>query len=179
MLAREERLSRRFAHALRHAPEAYGLTLTEDGSVDLAEFAAAMETRPEVVLDIVAQDAKGRYIVGNGRIWAAQGHSRTVNVPMEQVQHPGVLFHGTLAKWVPSILDQGLLPMTRQHVHLTKDLDAAYVSGARRKDAPAVLSIDGNQLATRHTVLRSENDVYLTELVPAELILSVEFTSTP
>lgn len=170
----DERLSRRFSHALRHNPGQYGLTARSDGSVNLAEFVRAMNTDIGAVRRIVNADEKGRYIIEHGRIWATQGHSFPVQLKLENVDEPGTIYHGTKAHLLDSIRAQGLVPGARQKVHLSATLASAEEVSNRRKGTRAILAIDGDALVLAgHPVWRAENGVLLADIVPWAFVSSV------
>ncbi len=64
---------------------------------------------------IVREDEKQRYSYNGDhtRIRANQGHSIPVNVDLKEVQPPDILYHGTATRFVPSILEKGILSQTR------------------------------------------------------------------
>ena len=170
----DERLSRRFSHALRHDPEKHGLVVRGDGSVDLAEFTRAMNTDPGTVHRIVATDEKGRYVIEGNRIWAAQGHSFPVTLKLESVEEPGVIYHGTKAQFVDSIRKQGLVSGKRQKVHLSTTIQIAREVAARRAGTPVILSIDGDALVQAgRPVWQAQNGVLLTDIVPWAFVTDV------
>ncbi|MDO5132548.1 MAG: RNA 2'-phosphotransferase [Eubacteriales bacterium] len=83
---------------------------------------------------IVAEDEKGRYSfdASGERIRANQGHSIPgVLIEMEKPVPPEYLYHGTLEESLPSIMEKGLLPMSRQYVHISPDYETAICVGSR------------------------------------------------
>ncbi|MHC5228101.1 RNA 2'-phosphotransferase [Enterococcus sp. LJL99] len=46
---------------------------------------------------------------------------------------PKILYHGTANKFLKSIKKEGLIPMSRQYVHLSEDLETATLIGNRKK----------------------------------------------
>ena len=54
---------------------------------------------------------------------------------------PALLYHGTVARHLPGIRAEGLLPRGRTHVHLSVDRETAVTVGVRRGD-PVVLTVD-------------------------------------
>jgi RNA:NAD 2'-phosphotransferase (TPT1/KptA family) len=60
------------------------------------------------------------------KIRASQGHSVPVDVELEAVTPPEILYHGTGEKYVESIEAQGLIPKTRLYVHLSGDYETAF-----------------------------------------------------
>ena len=55
-------------------------------------------------------------------IRANQGHSVEVDLQLEQKQPPDVLYHGTVERFLASIMTQGLKKGKRHHVHLSQDV---------------------------------------------------------
>jgi putative RNA 2'-phosphotransferase len=168
---RDDRLGKLLAYVLRHRPDAAGVALDASGWVDLDELVAGLRrTGRRVTADDVRRavdaDSKGRYELVDGRIRAAQGHSVDVDLGLEPVAPPAVLYHGTVERFVPSILGTGLRPGSRQFVHLSPDVAAARVIG-RRRGAPVVLVVDAaGAHAAGHTFRRASNGVWLTDAVP-------------
>jgi putative RNA 2'-phosphotransferase len=114
----------------------------------------------------VAADSKGRYELVDGRIRAAQGHSVDVELGLAPVTPPDVLYHGTVARFLPSILATGLRPGSRQFVHLSPDVDTARTVG-RRRGTPVVLVVDAAGAHAAGSVFRrASNGVWLTDAVP-------------
>ncbi len=119
------------------------------------------------VRQTVDADSKGRYELADTRIRAAQGHSVDVELGLEPVEPPAVLYHGTVERNVASILATGLRPGSRQFVHLSGDVGTAEVVG-RRRGAPVVLVVDAaGAHAAGQVFRRASNGVWLTDPLPA------------
>jgi putative RNA 2'-phosphotransferase len=105
------------------------------------------------------------------RIRANQGHSIPgVRVTMESPPPPRLLYHGTSSRALPLILDRGLLPMSRQYVHISPDPETALKVG-QRHGTPVVLVIDAQRFtADGHPLLRSANGVWQAKEVPPEYL---------
>ena len=122
---------------LRHKPEVIGITLDEHGWADVRELIEGVSrTRPltmDELEEIVRTDGKQRYSFNGDHtlIRANQGHSVPVDVELRETDPPDVLYHGTGEKSVPSILREGLVPMSRLYVHLSADPQTAKKVGAR------------------------------------------------
>lgn len=154
--------SRRLAYWLRHRPESAGLVLDPYGWADLAAVAEALGTDEAFVAALVAEDEKNRYELVSGRIRARQGHSIPVRLELTRVvDEPPFLYHGTRASLMPLIMQDGLRPMARHHVHLSSSYDEAYRVGARRNSAVVVLRVRTANLE----LYTSSNHVYLTDYV--------------
>jgi putative RNA 2'-phosphotransferase len=160
--------SRRLAYVLRHAPQSIGLELDEAGWGDVAVVCAGLGLTPAALEALVHGDDKGRYTLSadRTRVRAEQGHSVPVALGHPEVTPPALLYHGTVERFVPAILAEGLRPRARHHVHLSADIEAARRVGARRGD-PVVLVVDAARLASDGArVLRSGNGVWLVDAVP-------------
>ncbi|GAA0230017.1 RNA 2'-phosphotransferase [Saccharothrix mutabilis subsp. mutabilis] len=160
------RLSKRMSKHLRHQPERLGLTLDAAGWVDLDEFVRELGTTHEDVREVVARNDKQRFTIAGGRIRANQGHTVAVDLDLPSAEPPAVLYHGTVARYLPDIMRDGLLPMTRHDVHLSATVDTAVRVGARR-GKPVVLEVDAAAMhAAGHEFRVSANGVWLTATVP-------------
>lgn len=166
--------SRFLSFVLRHRPEAAGLKLDKDGWAEISDIIANTDISVGNLYEIVRTDSKGRYSLNSGctKIRANQGHSTDmVDLKFEQAIPPPILFHGTGTHAVDDILKQGLLPMKRHYVHLSKDLGTATDVGSRRKHGFTILKIDAaKMLADGLKFFMSDNGVWLVAAVPAKYI---------
>jgi putative RNA 2'-phosphotransferase len=171
----DESLGRLLAYVLRHHPDAAGVTLDPAGWVDVDELVAGLRrTGRRVGADdvraVAVADAKGRYELRDGRIRAAQGHSVDIDLGLEPLAPPAVLYHGTVERSVPSILADGLRPGSRTAVHLSVDVPTA-LSVGRRRGRPVVLVVDAAAAhAAGREFRRASNGVWLTDAVPARYL---------
>lgn len=171
------RISKFISMILRHKPETIGITLDEHGWADVDELIAGIaETRPfdrDMLEEIVATDSKQRYAFNaeKTRIRANQGHSIPVDVELEEVSPPMVLWHGTGEKSVSAIDDEGLIPKGRLYVHLSTDEETAVKVG-RRHDSPVVYIVESGEMAREgYCFYLSKNGVWLTRAVPARFLV--------
>ncbi|WP_055698755.1 MULTISPECIES: RNA 2'-phosphotransferase [Streptomyces] len=168
---RTVKVSKYLSKHLRHQPERIGLTLDENGWVEIdALLAAAAAHRFPVTraeLDhVVATNDKRRFAVEGGRIRAQQGHSVDVDLGLPPATPPAYLYHGTVAARLAAIRAEGLRPMNRHAVHLSPDRETATRVGARR-GRPVVLPVDAGAMHRDGHVFRvSGNGVWLTDAVP-------------
>lgn len=162
---------------LRHEPEKIGLQLDAQGWADVDDLLQRMADHG-VALDrqtlqaVVETNDKQRFALSDDgrRIRASQGHSIQVDLGLEALQPPAWLYHGTVARFVSAIREQGLRPGERQYVHLSLDRQTAQQVGARR-GAPVILSVDAGRMhADGHVFHRSANGVWLTTHVPPQYI---------
>lgn len=169
-------LSKYLAYILRHHPEEIGLTLEMDGGWALVDDLISKINSESVyfidkeTLDrIVETDDKKRYSYSpdGTRICANQGHSIPgIKVFMVECPPPTLLFHGTGAKYLESIMKQGIKPKSRLYVHLSSDEETAIKVGKRHGD-PRVIYISAEQMyKDGFKFYLSANNVWLTEEVP-------------
>ncbi|MFO0574829.1 MAG: RNA 2'-phosphotransferase [Polyangia bacterium] len=167
--------SRFLSLVLRHRPEAIGLRLDAQGWVAVDELLAALAAlgRPmtRAALEALVRDSdKQRFALRGDRIRANQGHSIAVDLGLAPEVPPAVLYHGTIARVLPSIRREGLIKGSRTHVHLSADRETALKVGARR-GAPVLLRVDAAALhAAGHAFFLSENGVWLVDAVPPRFL---------
>ncbi|MFB6355527.1 MAG: RNA 2'-phosphotransferase [bacterium] len=165
-------VSKTLSYLLRHHPGDENLTIDAQGFVPSEELAKALRDRgferydAERLLQEVASPDVERFERKGEAIRATYGHSIDVQLEYEPVEPESPLFHGTSRKAWSSIQDEGIKPMNRQYVHLSRTKEEARRVGHRRDDCPVILtiSIPAN---TEHKFYRA-GPVVLTEFVPAE-----------
>jgi putative RNA 2'-phosphotransferase len=175
---RLERTSKFLSLILRHQPDVIGMSLDAGGWADIATLLAQAEKHGKAftldeLLEIVETSDKQRFAISSDglRIRANQGHSVAgVDLGLEEVAPPDILYHGTASRFIESIRATGLRPGSRHHVHLSSHLDTAVKVGARH-GKPVVLPVAAGRMhAQGHAFFRSQNGVWLTAAVPAEFI---------
>jgi putative RNA 2'-phosphotransferase len=103
-------------------------------------------------------------------IRANQGHSVEVNLGYPATPPPEILYHGTVAKYLPSIRENGIHKGQRHHVHLSASLEVANTVGKRRGQ-PVILTIRAREMnVAGHDFYVSANGVWLTDFVPPRFI---------
>lgn len=171
-------LSRIVSHALRHAPDEYGLVLDDEGWVDVADLVAAIARKTGnedlVVADVhemVNGASKQRHEIRGSRIRATYGHSGSTRLKHEVASPPALLFHGTSPKAWESIQVEGLRPMGRHYVHLSTSPESAVRVGRRQSTTPLVLEVDSGAAALEGVPFYVGNDgVWLADHVPLAFI---------
>lgn len=159
------------SYILRHRPDSVGLSLDESGSIATEDLARALEVDLETIEEICRNDDKKRFVINGDRIWAAQGHSIVTTVPLKPVSEVGFLYHGTRTVAYSSIMTAGIIPGSRQWVHLSPDRATAVNVATRRSGVPIVLTIDAKgMLDSGIEIYESSNHVFLTEAVPVKFI---------
>lgn len=171
------KISKYMSLILRHRPEVIGLTLDPHGWADVKALIRGIQGKyPEfnrkTLEEIVESDEKQRYSFDQHgmRIRANQGHSVHVDVDMEEMDPPEILYHGTGRKSLSSILEKGLLPGNRLFVHLSKDTETARKVGARHGD-PVIFIVHAGQMAKDgYTFRLSANGVWQIPEVPVKYL---------
>ena len=173
-------ISKYIALILRHKPEEIGITLDEHGWADTNKLIAGVEKKyPEFskvwLMQIVEHDEKQRYSFGDGfsKIRANQGHSIPVDLELEPVKPPALLWHGTGQKYVDSIEKEGLIPKSRQYVHLSSDHETALEVGKRHGEPALYLVNTLGMYTDGYDFFLSANGVWLTKEVPFEYLMPV------
>jgi putative RNA 2'-phosphotransferase len=178
---RQVRISKLLSLVLRHEPGRIGITLDPSGWVAIDQLLAACArngtaiSRDELEA-VVAANPKQRFAIdpGGTLIRANQGHSVEVDLGLEPLAPPPMLFHGTARRSLGPILAQGLVPMARQHVHLSADVATATNVGGRH-GAPVVLEVAAGAMhADGHPFFRSASGVWLVAHVPAGFLRQIE-----
>ena len=182
-----DRLGRFLCLLLRHKPEVAGLRLDCHGWAVVEELLDGVKKTGRFQVDraaleeIVRNDAKQRYSFSeDGRlIRANQGHSVPVDGELVPAAPPEFLWHGTGKKSGAPILAEGLKPMERLYVHLSRDFQTAVVVGGRH-GTPSVFRVrSGKMAAAGYSFFLSANKVWLTKCVPPDYLELVEGTDTP
>ena len=175
-----QKTSKYMSLILRHKPETIGITLDEHGWANVDELIEGINrTHPltmEMLEQIVREDEKQRYSFNEDKtlIRANQGHSIPVDVEVEEVTPPEILYHGTGEKYVASIDEQGLIPKSRLYVHLSGDYDTARKVG-QRHGKPVIYKVLSKEMAEDGIIFyRSVNGVWLTKTVPVKYLEKTE-----
>ena len=128
---------------------------------------------------IVEKDDKGRYAFDkyHERIRAVQGHSFPVDLELESQIPPEILYHGTSDKYIDNIMKEGLIPKSRQYVHLSNNTFTAYKVGERHGGKPVLCIIDAKSMHKNgYKFYVSENGVWLIDKVPCKYFTAIHVT---
>lgn len=170
--------SKFLSYVLRHEPESIELTLDKEGWAVIDDLILRAGNKghaldKDLILDVVESSEKKRFTISEDglRIRAAQGHStQQVNITYAEKTPPDILYHGTATCFIAQIREQGLLPLSRQYVHLSSDEDTAIQVG-QRYGKPVLLKIKAVDMYEKgFKFYQADNGVWLTAHVPYEFI---------
>ena len=174
------RTSRYISLILRHKPETIGIQLDKHGWAKVNELITGVnKTHPltmDILEEIVRTDDKQRYSFNEDKtlIRANQGHSIQVDVELEKLTPPEILYHGTGEKYASSIDKDGLIPKSRLYVHLSSDIETAVIVGKRHGN-PVIYTVNSKDMYDAgYEFYRSKNGVWLTKEVPAGFLTKIE-----
>lgn len=171
-------LSKEVSYALRHAPWEYELEMNEEGWVPIEQLLDALhkEEKWKEVLEndlakMIEKSEKKRHEILQGNIRAYYGHSIPMRITKEIRVPPSILYHGTAKRFLQSIKKSGLLPQSRQYVHLSQDIETAKRVGKRRDDEPCILIIDAEKAWKEGVKFYLGNEkVWLADQIPSKYI---------
>lgn len=167
--------SRYMSKILRHDPDHAGISLDKNGWVDSNTLIEKLNIPKEKLgLDYIIEINSGNrfeYNTEETKVRAYQGHSVNVDTELKVVVPPDNLYHGTSSSYTENIYKEGLKPMKRLHVHLSKDIEKAFKVGKRKGDSIRILIIDASKAHNDGIeFLLSPNGVYLCEFIPPNYI---------
>ena len=171
-------LSKFISLILRHKPEKIGIKLDEHGWAGVNALIEGIQNSGKqfniaLLEKVVAENDKQRFSFNEDKtkIRANQGHTKKVDVELEEKIPPTILYHGTLATNSASINDKGLLKMKRLYVHLSKDIETAQKVADRRQGESIIYKVDSAAMNKDHyKFFQSVNGVWLTDHVPVKYL---------
>lgn len=163
-------ISKILSLVLRHAPERIGITLDQNGWTNIKQLIskakkAGYKLSLEELLETVQANDKQRFTISEDgqKIRAAQGHSIEIDLALQSIKPPDVLFHGTASANLNSIFEQGIHSAKRRYVHLSSNEETALKVGSRHGKA-IVLTIDTTQMFKEgFKFFKADNGVWLTD----------------
>lgn len=172
----KENISKFIALVLRHKPEAAGIVVDSQGWANTGNLVRAIKKLKDPTFsvsdlaEIVYTDSKGRYSFSDDLrlIRANQGHSINVDVELEEVEPPTLLYHGTATKYIDGIEAEGIISKSRLYVHLSETVSTATDVG-KRHGKPVVYTIHAKKMFDHgYKFYKSVNGVWLTKTVPTD-----------
>ena len=162
--------SKKLAYLLRH-DDKYNFSKPE-GWREVKDLIENHGYTISEITEIVKSDKKGRYEVSEDetKIRAVQGHSIPGILPdLEETLPPPVLYHGTSSRFLSSIFKDGIQKRSRNHVHLSADIETAKSVGLRHGGETVILKIDTEKMSNNGIkFLKSKNGVWLCDEVKPE-----------
>lgn len=173
----EIRISKFLSLVLRHQPEMIGIQLDANGWANVNELLEkankyGVKIDREILNHIVETNSKKRFAFNNtlDKIRASQGHSIEIELGYTNQKPPEILYHGTGEKSVQSILKTGLEKRSRQHVHLSSDIETAVKVGQRHGKPVVFIVLAGQMYEDKYQFFLSDNGVWLTDKVPIKYL---------
>lgn len=176
-----EELSKEISYALRHAPWEYELEMNEEGWVPVEQLLDALHRTEKWsniceadLNEMIEKSEKKRHELVDGKIRAFYGHSIPMKILKEEKIPPDFLYHGTARRFLESISENGLLPQSRQYVHLSQDIETAEKVGSRHDHKPCILIIDAKKAWNEGIKFYLGNEkVWLADTIPSRYIKKV------
>ena len=174
--AAHKKVSKFLSYILRHKPSEIDVNMDAQGWVSVAELIEKTPAhyrldRPRLA-EVVALNDKQRFKLSDDGeyIRANQGHTLKIELDLEPHAPPAVLYHGTATRFLESIMQQGLKPGLRHHVHLSADIATAKAVGQRYGKVVILEVAAATMRARGHRFYLSENGVWLVDHVPVEFL---------
>lgn len=186
---RNDRLGRYLTSILRHDPERIGMTMDENGWLNLEDMlkninnVEKLKLTRENVENEVKVDEKGRFEISKDGLFirCLQGHSKGLTkIEFEEINEidviPKILIHGTRGSLDKLLEDEGLRKGQREYVHLIEDIKVATENGERWKEKNVlIIYIDAHSMKKDgFKFLRSKNNVWLVDNVPPKYFIKKE-----
>ncbi|MBP9771785.1 MAG: RNA 2'-phosphotransferase [Candidatus Pacebacteria bacterium] len=164
-------------NVLRHFPEDLGIVLDKEGWTDVdalvseANKQGLMISREDIESEVLKNE-KNRFSLSDDRklIRANHGHTLAVDVGLQQIIPPDILYHRTNPEFVAPILKEGLRTKGRLYVHLSPSLEYLE-SYTEFGDDYVILKIDARAMVNDGYIFYASGDMVIcTEKVPKEYI---------
>tara|TARA_B100000959_G_C14978895_1_gene622631 strand:+ start:263 stop:949 length:687 start_codon:yes stop_codon:yes gene_type:complete len=184
MSSRErDSMARKLALVLRHAPEKFDLEMDINGWIDVRDVVRKFKDsnrrqhwlRPHHLNAISETDPKGRYEVRGNMMRATYGHTVEIELDLPTSGIPDSLFYPCDSSEAENLLEVGLNPEGRAHVHLSASIRTAAEAGRVHRSDPTIIEVDtARMVASGETIWHAGVTVYLTENVAGEFLSIVD-----
>jgi len=171
--------ARKLALVLRHAPEKFDLEMDINGWIDVRDITRKFKEsnrrqhwmRPHHIRAISETDPKGRYEVKGNMMRATYGHTVEIELDLPTLEIPDSLYFPCNPEESDNLLEVGLNPGDRLHVHLSSSIKSAATAGRFHMKNPAIIEIDSARMvASGETIWHAGVTVYLSESVPPDFL---------
>lgn len=171
--------SKKMSWLLRHGAASQGIAMDGAGWVEVAEVLRALGLSRAALDAVVRDNAKARFEVDGSRIRATQGHSTAPGaVSLEALEASwvhydgaGPLWHGTNPAAIEGIAREGIVAVTRTHVHLAAATDSQV---GKRANVAVLLEVSPARLREAGLgIFVSPNGVVLVRSVPVACIVGL------
>ena len=163
-------LSKALSKALRHGLNENSVMPEVDGFIPVSDLAVELGIDESTLVSVAKHPAEPRFEIDGDRIRARYGHSLNVNIDRSRQSGAQTLFHGTSWDSLQQIVEQGLLPMSRSHVHLSTDRMDAIETGSRH-GRPVLFSVRVTE--SDECFLAAEGTWLISKVPPERLSIEV------
>jgi putative RNA 2'-phosphotransferase len=130
-----------------------------------------IEVNAAALVKMIESSPKKRFEIRGGQVRAMYGHSISERIQHAESLPPYLLFHGTSPAAWEIIRVDGLLPMKRQKVHLSRDVETSILVGRRKSPRPVVLVVQAREANSAGTSFYVGNDeTWLADPIPPQFI---------
>ena len=171
--------SKQLSWLLRHGAHEQGLAMDEAGWMDIDDLLSFLNMSQAELELIVDTNNKGRFQLFDRRVRACQGHSvdnravtrEALEASWSEYVGDASIWHGTKADAVENIARQGLLPITRTHVHCASARDSIV---GKRANVAVMLEISPVKIRKAGiNIFVAPNEVILVRRIPPEAIINL------
>ncbi len=172
-------MARKLALVLRHAPEKFDLEMDINGWIDVRDIVRKFKDgrrrqhwlRPHHLVAISETDPKGRYEVRGNMMRATYGHTVEIELDLPSSDIPDSLYYPCDPNEAENLIEIGISPGGRAHVHLSASIRNAAEAGRVHHDDPAIIEVDtARMVASGETIWHAGVTVYLSETVAGEYL---------
>jgi RNA:NAD 2'-phosphotransferase (TPT1/KptA family) len=169
--------SKLISYWLRHNPKDANLDVDELGWVKIEQLLSALKDKKVsftsanlIELNNSFDKVRWEIDIAQNRIRATHGHSFPVLLDEKVEIPPDTLYHGTASTTITRIIADGLLPMNRQFVHLSENIEMATIV-AKRHGKPFIIEINAHELSNAGwTFYKTSDNVWLTTKIPIKYL---------
>jgi len=173
----QENTSKLISYWLRHKPEEANLDVNEFGWTEIKRLISALQksnisiSQTDLInLNNSFDKVRWEINLDEGLIRATHGHSFPLILDDKEKLPPETLFHGTSIISLPKIIENGLLPMSRQFVHLSENIEEATIV-AKRHGKPFIIEIETEKLIKAGWLFyKTSDNIWLTKQIPKEYL---------